>query len=99
MGSGVYYGAAPGEARFHAGGDVYVVGGANSAGQAALHFAEYARTVRLVVRGRSLAERMSQYLVDRCEHHPRISILTQSRVVRAIGEGKTPKARDCRGCP
>ena len=91
LGTGVYYGAAPGEARFHAGGEVYVVGGANSAGQAALHFAEYARAVTLVVRGRSLAERMSQYLVERCEHHPRISILTQSRIVRAIGEGKLQK--------
>lgn len=91
IGNGVYYGAAPHEAIFHRDGRVYIVGGANSAGQAALHFAEYARAVTLIVRAGSLGERMSQYLVERCEQHPRISIRTNSRVTRAIGNGRLEK--------
>jgi thioredoxin reductase (NADPH) len=67
------------------------VGGANSAGQAALHLAEYARAVTLVVRADHLGDRMSQYLVERCEQHPRISIRTKSRVARAIGNGRLEK--------
>jgi thioredoxin reductase (NADPH) len=91
IGSGVYYGAAPHEAFFHRDGLVYIVGGANSAGQAALHLAEYARAVTLVVRAGDLGESMSQYLVERCEEHPRISIRTRSRVTRAIGDGRLEK--------
>jgi thioredoxin reductase (NADPH) len=91
LGSGVYYGAAPHEAFFHRDGLVYIVGGANSAGQAALHLAEYARAVTLVVRAGDLGERMSQYLVERCEQHPRISIRTSSRVTRAIGDRRLEK--------
>lgn len=91
LGSGVYYGAAPHEAFFHRDGLVYIVGGANSAGQAALHLAEYARAVTLVVRARYLGEKMSQYLVERCEKHPRISIRTESRVTRAIGDSRLEK--------
>ena len=87
-GAGVYYGSSPSEAAFHRGGDVFIVGGANSAGQAALHAASYARSVTLVVRGSSLAARMSQYLVERCERHPGIAIRTDTKVVRALGEGK-----------
>ena len=88
VGNGVYYGSAPREAFFHRDGLVYIVGGANSAGQAALHLAEYARAVTLVVRAGHLGESMSQYLVDRCERHPRISVRTKSRVTRAIGDGR-----------
>jgi thioredoxin reductase (NADPH) len=91
IGNGVYYGTAPREAFFHRDGLVYIVGGANSAGQAALHLAEYARAVTLVVRAGSLGESMSQYLVERCEQHPRISIRTKSRVTRAIGNGRLEK--------
>jgi thioredoxin reductase (NADPH) len=91
IGSGVYYGSAPREAFFHRDGLVYVVGGANSAGQAALHLAEYARAVTLVVRAGNLGESMSQYLVERCEQHPRISIRTKSSVIRAIGNGRLEK--------
>jgi thioredoxin reductase (NADPH) len=87
-GAGVYYGSSPSEAAFHRGGDVFIVGGANSAGQAALHTASYARSVTLVVRGPSLASRMSQYLVERCERHPGIAIRTNTKVVRALGDGK-----------
>lgn len=91
IGSGVYYGAAPHEAFFHRDGRAYIVGGANSAGQAALHLAAYAQAVTLVVRAACLGESMSQYLVERCEQHPRISIRTKSRVTRAIGEGRLEK--------
>jgi thioredoxin reductase (NADPH) len=64
VGRGVYYGAAVAEAPSMAGEDVYVVGGGNSAGQAALHLARYARQVTLLVRGRSLAASMSEYLIS-----------------------------------
>ncbi|HKA67800.1 MAG TPA: FAD-dependent oxidoreductase [Actinomycetes bacterium] len=63
-GTGVFYGASVSEARALAGTDVFVVGGGNSAGQAAMHLARYARTVTLLVRSASLAESMSQYLRD-----------------------------------
>ena len=64
LGAGVFYGAAVSEARAMAGEDVCVVGGANSAGQAALHLARYARHVTLVVRGDSLETSMSDYLIQ-----------------------------------
>ncbi len=64
VGRGVYYGAAVAEAPSMAGEDVYVVGGGNSAGQAALHLARYARQVTLLVRGPSLAASMSEYLIS-----------------------------------
>ena len=63
-GAGVYYGASVSEARALAGADVFVVGGGNSAGQAALHLARYARAVTVLVRGSTLADSMSQYLID-----------------------------------
>jgi thioredoxin reductase (NADPH) len=88
VGSGVYYGTALREAQFHRDGLVYVVGGANSAGQAALQLAEYARSVTLIVRTADVGTDMSQYLVDRCERHPRIKLRTTSSVTRAIGNGR-----------
>ncbi len=88
LGVGVYYGASPSDALYHRGGDVFVVGGANSAGQAALHLAAHARKVTLLVRGETLEEQMSQYLVDRCSGRPEINVLTDTRIVRASGEGK-----------
>jgi len=86
IGSGVYYGSAVGEAAFHRGGDVFIVGGANSAGQAALHLAQYAASVTLLVRGASLEERMSRYLIERLQAHPSISVRTRSTLIGAIGE-------------
>jgi thioredoxin reductase (NADPH) len=85
VGAGVYYGAAPREAAYHRDGQVFVVGGANSAGQAALYLAEFAAHVTLVVRADSLAHGMSEYLITRIAHHPRISVRTNARVVRALG--------------
>jgi thioredoxin reductase (NADPH) len=88
LGAGVYYGSSPSEVLFHRDGDVFIVGGANSAGQAALHAADFARSVTLLVRGPSLAGGMSQYLVERCENHPRIEIRTSTRVMRVLGNSK-----------
>ena len=88
VGNGVYYGASPSDVIYHRGGDVFVVGGANSAGQAALHLAKHAQSVTLLVRGESLEEDMSQYLVDRCCRHGSIQVRLNTRVVRASGEGK-----------
>ena len=88
IGSGVYYGSAIVEAAFHRGGNVFVVGGANSAGQAALHFAKYAASVTMVIRGASLDQRMSRYLVDRLEAEPSITVRVRSRITRAVGDGR-----------
>ena len=87
-GAGVYYGAAQSEALLYKGEDIYVVGGANSAGQAAMHFAKYARTVNILVRGDSLAKGMSQYLVDQIGATPNIKVILNSSVAEVHGEGK-----------
>jgi thioredoxin reductase (NADPH) len=86
LGAGVYYGVSPSDAVYHSGGDVFVVGGANSAGQAALHLAMHARSVTLLIRGESIYEDMSHYLAERCIEHPAISIRTRTRVLQASGE-------------
>jgi thioredoxin reductase (NADPH) len=88
VGSGVYYGSAPSDVVFHRDGDVFIVGGANSAGQATLHAADFARSVTLLVRGPSLGDSMSQYLVERCEQHPRVAIRTNTAVTHAFGNGR-----------
>ena len=82
VGASVFYGAASVEARAQAGRNVLVVGGGNSAGQAALHLARYARSVSLVVRGPSLAESMSRYLIDQLEAAD-VGLITTTRVVDA----------------
>jgi thioredoxin reductase (NADPH) len=87
VGAGVHYGSAPSEAPSCRDRDVVVVGGANSAGQAALHLAEYARHVTVVCRADSLAQRMSRYLVDRIEAHDRIEVRSRSEVLAARGNG------------
>ncbi|CAL9378737.1 Ferredoxin--NADP reductase [Streptomyces sp. enrichment culture] len=79
-GRGIHYSATDMEAQMVAGAPVAVVGGANSAGQAALHLARHARTVTLVVRGADLGSRMSAYLVDRILGDPRITVLTGTEV-------------------
>ena len=85
-GAGVYYGAAQTEALSCEGEDVYVVGGANSAGQAAMYFSKYARKVIMLVRGESLTKSMSQYLIDQIESTPNIEVRARSSVVEAKGE-------------
>ena len=86
QGAGVYYGAASTEALSCRGEDVYVVGGANSAGQAAMFFSKYAQRVVMLVRGPSLAATMSQYLIDQIENTENISVSFNSRVTEAHGE-------------
>jgi thioredoxin reductase (NADPH) len=81
VGSGVFYGGPASEAATTAGEDVHVVGGANSAGQAALHLAEYARKVTLVVRGDSLEKGMSHYLVRQIEVTPNVEVRVGTEVV------------------
>jgi len=80
-GDGVFYGGPASEAPTTEGEVVHVVGGANSAGQAALHLAEYARTVTLVVRADSLAKEMSHYLVQQVEATPNIEVRLRTDVV------------------
>jgi thioredoxin reductase (NADPH) len=87
-GAGVFYGAATTEARALEGQDVYVVGGANSAGQAAMHLSKYASRVTLVVRGRYLEAGMSDYLIKEIEDTDNIRVLLETRVVDGGGEGR-----------
>jgi thioredoxin reductase (NADPH) len=85
-GAGVYYGSSIAEAMSCSNGDVYIVGGANSAGQGAIYFAKYARQVTMLVRDESLAKDMSKYLIDRIEHTDNIEVLTCTRVVAVQGK-------------
>jgi thioredoxin reductase (NADPH) len=84
-GAGVYYGAAMTQALNYRDEDVYLVGGANSAGQAAIYFSRYARTVTMLVRGDSLAKTMSQYLVDQIAESKNIRVWLRSSVVEIKG--------------
>lgn len=86
-GAGVFYGAASSEAHTVAGQDVYVVGGANSAGQAALHLARYARRVTLLIRAPSLGVGMSHYLVRQVEATPNLAVRTGTEIVGGGGDG------------
>lgn len=86
VGRGVFYGAAVTEAQSSADRDVLIVGGANSAGQAALHFARYARAVTMLIRADSLKKRMSQYLVDRICATPNIVVRTGVEVRSVAGD-------------
>jgi thioredoxin reductase (NADPH) len=88
QGAGVYYGAGSTEAMTCQDEDVYVIGGANSAGQAAMNFSRYARRVVMLVRGESLASTMSQYLIDEIEKTKNISVEFGSSVVEAHGESR-----------
>jgi thioredoxin reductase (NADPH) len=86
-GAGVYYGAAMIEADDCRDQEIFVVGGANSAGQAAVFFADYAQRVTMLVRGPSLAKEMSRYLIDRIGQTPNIQVRTRTTVAEAHGEG------------
>jgi thioredoxin reductase (NADPH) len=87
-GAGVFYGAAMTEASACANEEVYIVGAGNSAGQAAMYLARYARSTTLVVRGDSLARSMSQYLIDQIEKTPNIQVRLQSQVAEVRGSGR-----------
>jgi thioredoxin reductase (NADPH) len=85
-GAGVYYGAALTEALSCRDQDVYVVGGANSAGQAAMHFSQFARRVIMLVRASSLEKGMSQYLVDQIRKTPNIQVELNTSVAEVHGD-------------
>jgi len=87
-GAGVYYGAARTEARSCDQGDVYIVGGGNSAGQAAMYLAAYARQVYIVIRGANLAASMSAYLIEQIRQTPNIEILPFSEVKEVCGQDR-----------
>ncbi len=86
IGKGIYYGAARSEASATHGLDVHLVGAGNSAGQAALHFANHARMVTLVVRGDSLEKSMSRYLIDQLGGKSNVAVQLRSEVVDAHGD-------------
>jgi thioredoxin reductase (NADPH) len=86
QGAGIYYGGGSTEAISCKGETVYVVGGANSAGQAAMNFSRYADRVVILVRGSSLAATMSQYLIDQIQQTPNIQLWTHASVAEAHGE-------------
>lgn len=88
IGAGVFYGGPISEAPAVSGKDAYVVGGGNSAGQAALYLARYARRVTLVVRGQSLEAGMSHYLIQGIEATPNLHVHTGTAVVGGGGEGR-----------
>jgi len=105
VGSGIYYAATELEARAVAGLPVTVVGGANSAGQAAIYLAEHAGPVTLVVRGPDLGKDMSSYLVERILADPRITVRTSTQVAALAGDRRleeitltSPGADDPCGC-
>ena len=86
LGVGLYYGAGASEAPFTKDEHVYIVGGGNSAGQAAMHFAPYARRVSMVIRDNSLKSTVSQYLVDRIYTAKNIEVLTRTEVTGLEGD-------------
>jgi thioredoxin reductase (NADPH) len=85
-GAGIYYGATFIEAQFCKGEEVVVVGGGNSAGQAAVYLAQTSKRVHLIVRAGGLAERMSRYLVRRIEGHPAIEVRTRTEITTLEGD-------------
>lgn len=88
VGYGVHYGAAMTASREMEGADVIVVGGGNSAGQAAVHLARFARSVTVMVRRPDLSATMSHYLVNEIGYNPRIEVLGNARVVDGGGDGR-----------
>jgi thioredoxin reductase (NADPH) len=92
-GRGVWYWASPIEARLCANEEVILVGGGNSAGQAAVFLAAHASKVRIMVRGSGLAATMSRYLIDRIEAAPNIEVLPHTEVVGLAGDGRLERVR------
>ena len=87
-GQGIYYGAAVTEARSCADQHVVVIGGANSAGQAAVFFSSYASRVTVLIRGDTLAKSMSHYLIEQIEALPNVDVRSRSQAVAAEGDGR-----------
>jgi thioredoxin reductase (NADPH) len=93
QGCGVFYGAALTEAEACKGQDIYIVGGANSAGQAAVYLAKFARSVTMLVRAPSLEQSMSYYLIQQIGGIENISVRTCTEVVEALGNGHLEQLR------
>lgn len=91
LGKGLFYGAGAAEAPYCLNEEVFVVGGGNSAGQAVMHFADFARKVTMLVRGDSLAETLSQYLIERIEGKPNVEVIYNTEVDSVDG-GETLSA-------
>ncbi len=87
-GAGIYYGASLTEAASYRDQHIFVIGGANSAGQAAMFFSRFANQVTMLVRGTSLKKSMSQYLIDQIEGTENIEVKTNTIVLEAFGDGK-----------
>jgi thioredoxin reductase (NADPH) len=87
-GAGIYYGAALTEAAYYKDREVFVIGGANSAGQGAMFFSKYASKVTILVRGTALEISMSQYLVDQIDANEKIEVLLRSSVAEAHGDDR-----------
>ena len=85
-GAGIYYGAATTEAVLYRDQDVGVVGGGNSAGQAVVYLSRFAKSVTLLVRGESLTETMSQYLIEQMDALPNVTIRLKTRITEVRGE-------------
>jgi thioredoxin reductase (NADPH) len=91
VGAGVYYGASLTEAAHYRNQHIFIVGGANSAGQAAVFFSQYASKVSMVVRGSSLSMGMSSYLVNQIGQLDNIEVMTQCEVAEVQGEQRLEK--------
>ncbi len=87
-GAGVFHGSSPAHAEQFSGSAVYVVGGGNSAGQAAIQLARFAKSVGILIRGPSLGASMSRYLIDEIDATPNISVMTSTRIADGGGEGR-----------
>ncbi|HEX9012853.1 MAG TPA: FAD-dependent oxidoreductase, partial [Anaerolineaceae bacterium] len=105
-GAGIYYGAALTEAVFYKDQEVYIIGGGNSAGQAAVYFSRYASTVTILVRAKDLKGTMSAYLIDQIAAVPNIHVVPNSEVVEARGNGHlesvviaNTETKETRECP
>ena len=92
-GAGIYYGAALTEAAYYRDQDVYVIGGANSAGQGAMFFSRYAKKVTMLVRSSTLEAGMSQYLVDQIASTENIEVVLRTEVIEAIGDERLEKIK------
>jgi thioredoxin reductase (NADPH) len=92
-GVGIYYAATPIESQICSGEEIIVVGGDNSAGQAAVFLAENAKHVHVLVRGNGLADSMSRYLIRRIEEHPRTTLRTRTELVGLAGEDHLEEVR------
>ncbi len=94
-GKGVFYGAALTETNTCANEDIYIVGGANSAGQAAMHFSKHARQVRMLIRGENLEKSMSKYLIDQIQATPNILVEPRTEIIAFHGDNHLQQITIC----